>query len=270
MSVAAEARPEPLFQVRRLTKRYGKRTILDRLDFDILRGECLVILGRSGTGKSVTLRQLNGLEPADGGSVVFDGVNVTDLEERDLFPVRKRIAMLFQSGALFDSMNVLDNVAFPLREHTAMGEEEIRQRVADRLHMVRLSGIEDKMPSDLSGGMKKRVALARSLVLDPEVVLYDEPTTGLDPVTSATIGRLIRNVQQSVGVTAVVVTHDIPLARLVGDRLAYLAEGRFRFLGTWAEAESCDDAEFADFLAGREEADDEPQDQQTLNGQTGS
>jgi phospholipid/cholesterol/gamma-HCH transport system ATP-binding protein len=246
----------PLFEIRGLTKRYGRKKILDGLDFDIHRGECLVILGRSGTGKSVTLRQLNGLEPADEGYVVFDGVNVSDLEERDLFPLRKRIAMLFQSGALFDSMNVLDNVAFPLREHTAMGEEEIRRRVADRLQMVRLAGIERKMPSDLSGGMKKRVALARSLVLDPEVVLFDEPTTGLDPVTSATIGRLIRDIQQKVGVTAVVVTHDIPLARLVGDRLAFLADGRFRFLGTWAEAESCDDAEFADFLAGREESDD--------------
>lgn len=243
----------PLFEVRGLTKRYGRKKILDGLDFDILRGECLVVLGRSGTGKSVTLRQLNGLEPPDEGSVFFEGVDIGELSERQLFPLRRRIAMLFQGGALFDSMNVLENVAFPLREHSRLSNEEIRERVAERLAMVNLSGVESKMPSDLSGGMRKRVALARSLALDPEVVLFDEPTTGLDPVTSATIGRLIRDVQRRLGVTAVVVTHDIPLARRVADRLAFLAEGRFRFLGTWAEAEASDDDELTGFLEGRED-----------------
>jgi phospholipid/cholesterol/gamma-HCH transport system ATP-binding protein len=244
---------EALFAIRGMTKRYDGRVILDDLDFDVLRGECFVVLGRSGTGKSVTLRQLNGLEKPDAGSVVFDGVDLTKLEERELYPYRRRIAMLFQGGALFDSMNVFDNIAFPLREHAGFDEAKIAATVREKLAMVRLKDVEQKMPADLSGGMKKRVALARSLALDPEVVLFDEPTTGLDPVTSATIGKLISSIQKELGVTAVVVTHDIPLARRVGDRLALLAGGRFCFLGTWQEADGSQDPEVADFLAGREE-----------------
>jgi phospholipid/cholesterol/gamma-HCH transport system ATP-binding protein len=244
---------EALFEVRGLTRRYGDRTVLDDLDFDILRGECFVILGRSGTGKSVTLRQLNGLEKPDAGSVVFDGTDLTKLEERELYPFRRRIAMLFQSGALFDSMNVFDNVAFPLREHTDLDDAKIAETVRHKLALVHLKEVERKMPSDLSGGMKKRVALARSLALDPEVMLFDEPTTGLDPITSATIGKLIQSIQKELGVTAVVVTHDIPLARRVGDRLALLAGGHFCFLGNWQEADGSQDPQVADFLAGREE-----------------
>lgn len=245
--------PEALFQVRGLTKSYNGRTVLDHLDFDVLRGECLVILGRSGSGKSVTLRQLNGLEKPEEGTVVFDGTDLTALRERELFPLRRRIAMLFQSGALFDSMNVLDNVAFPLREHTKLSDAEIFERVQHKLSLVKLRDVEKKMPSELSGGMRKRVALARSLALDPEVMLFDEPTTGLDPVTSATIGTLINSIQRELGVTSVVVTHDIPLARKVGDRLAFLSEGKFAFFGTWAEADGHQNQEFADFVAGREE-----------------
>jgi phospholipid/cholesterol/gamma-HCH transport system ATP-binding protein len=246
---------EPLYQIRGLTKRYGNRIVLDDLDFDIRRGECFVILGRSGTGKSVTLRQLNGLEKPEAGSVVFDGTDLTQLEERELFPIRRRIAMLFQGGALFDSMNVLDNVAFPLREHKKkeMGAREIAETVRHKLALVGLKDVERKMPSDLSGGMRKRVALARSLALDPEVVLFDEPTTGLDPITSATIGKLINSIQKELGVTAVVVTHDIPLARRVGDRIALLVDGSFCFVGGWGEADSNKDPRLADFLAGREE-----------------
>jgi phospholipid/cholesterol/gamma-HCH transport system ATP-binding protein len=249
--------PEALYEVRGLTKAYaGGRRVLDRLDFDVHRGECLVILGRSGSGKSVTLRQLNGLEQPDAGRVVFDGSEISGLEERELFPVRRRIAMLFQGGALFDSMNVFDNIAFPLREHSGLPEAEIAGKVREKLAMVRLKEVERKMPSDLSGGMKKRVALARSLALDPEVVLFDEPTTGLDPVTSATIARLINRIQKDLGVTAVVVTHDIALARHVGDRLAFLSAGRFRFLGDWREADGHDDPELAAFLAGKEDEED--------------
>jgi phospholipid/cholesterol/gamma-HCH transport system ATP-binding protein len=244
---------EPLFQVRGLTKSYNGRTVLDHLDFDVLRGECLVILGRSGSGKSVTLRQLNGLEKPEEGSVIFDGTELTKLRERELFPIRRRIAMLFQSGALFDSMNVLDNVAFPLREHTDLSDAEIFEKVQHKLSLVKLRDVEKKMPSELSGGMRKRVALARSLALDPEVMLFDEPTTGLDPVTSATIGTLINSIQHELGVTSVVVTHDIPLARKVGDRLAFLSDGKFGFLGDWAAADRQEDREFADFVAGREE-----------------
>jgi phospholipid/cholesterol/gamma-HCH transport system ATP-binding protein len=250
---------EALYQVRGLVKRYGQRTVLDGIDFDVARGESLVILGRSGSGKSVTLRQLNGLDKPDAGSVVFDGQTISDMEERELFAVRRRIGMLFQGGALFDSMTVFNNVAFPLREHSGLEEEEIAEKVRQQLRMVKLKGVERKMPADLSGGMKKRVALARSLALEPEVMLFDEPTTGLDPMTSATIGKLIRSIQQQLGVTAVVVTHDLHLGREVGDRVGYLAHGRFAFLGGWEEADGTRHPEFAAFLAGREE-DEEDED----------
>jgi phospholipid/cholesterol/gamma-HCH transport system ATP-binding protein len=247
---------EALYQVRGLVKKYGSRTILGGLDFDLLRGECLVILGKSGSGKSVTLRQLNGLEKPDSGSIVFDGVEISAMDEEELFPLRRRIAMLFQSGALFDSMNVMDNVAFPLREHTDKSEAEIAETVRQKLAKVNLKDAEGKFPADLSGGMRKRVALARSLALDPEVVLFDEPTTGLDPTTSATIGKLINSIQKELGVTSVVVTHDIALARRVGDRLAYLAETKIAFIGTWDEADRFDHPELCRFLAGREEEED--------------
>lgn len=248
--------PSPLYIVRGLVKSYGDKNVLDGLDFEILRGECLVILGRSGSGKSVTLRQLNGLEKPDAGSVRFDGQELTEMTERELIPVRRRVSMLFQGGALFDSMNVLDNVAFPLHEHTDLGRHEIEAKVAEKLAMVHLSGVETKMPSDLSGGMKKRVALARSLALEPEVVLFDEPTTGLDPMTSATIAHLIQTVRENVGLTSTVVTHDLVLARRVGDRIAFLDGGRFRFVGTWEQAARDRDPVFQDFLAGREETEE--------------
>lgn len=244
----------PVFAVRDLERAFGDNLVLDGLSFDLAAGECLAVLGRSGSGKSVLLRQLNGLDRPDGGSIRFHGEGITGLTEEGLRPLRRRVAMLFQSGALFDSMSVLDNVAFPLREHTDLDETAVRQRVLQALERVGLDDVEDLLPASLSGGMKRRVALARSLVLAPEVVLYDEPTTGLDPMTSATIGRVIRSVQRQLEVTSMVVTHDIALARLVGDRVAFLYAGRFRFLGTWHEADRTDDRLFADFLAGREES----------------
>ena len=245
--------PEVLYKVRALVKRYGPRTVLDGLDMDLARGESFVIMGRSGSGKSVTLRQLNGLEKPDSGSIEFDGREITGLREPELYPIRRRVAMLFQSGALFDSMNAFDNLAFPLRRHTELGESEVAARVAEKLEMVQLEGVEDRMPSALSGGMRKRAALARSLVLEPEAVLFDEPTTGLDPMTSAAIGELMREIQQRLHMTSVVVTHDVPLARRVGDRVAFLEDGRFQFVGTWNEADQTDNRILASFLAGRVE-----------------
>lgn len=246
-----------IFVIENLSKSYGSKPVLENLSFEVERGECFVILGRSGSGKSVTLRQLNGLEKPDSGAVLFDGTDITALSERELVPVRLRVAMLFQSGALFDSMSVYENVAFPIREHTRLAESEIRQRVREKLAAVRLEGIENRLPAALSGGMKKRVALARSLALDPEVVLFDEPTTGLDPMTSATIANLIQAAHRSYEVTSVVVTHDLALARRIADRLAFIENGRFRFLGTWAEAEASPDSLLARFLAGEEEEDDD-------------
>jgi phospholipid/cholesterol/gamma-HCH transport system ATP-binding protein len=248
----APAPGEALFVVRGLVKSFGGRRVLDGVDFEVRRGECFVILGRSGSGKSVTLRQLNGLDKPDAGSVVFDGIDLTPLGERELFPLRRRIAMLFQNGALFDSMTVFDNVAFPLREHTRLTPAEVEAKVREKLALVHLPEIGPTLPAALSGGMRKRAALARSLALEPEVLLYDEPTTGLDPSTSAAIGHLIRDIHRHLDVTQVVITHDLALARRVGDRIAFLSAGRFRFVGDWAAADSAADRELADFLAGRE------------------
>jgi len=244
---------DTLFVIESISKSYGPRNILRDLSFEIFRGECFVIMGRSGSGKSVTLRQLNGLEKPDAGRVVFDGTEISALEEHELYETRRRIAMLFQGGALFDSMTVFENIAFPMRQHTDYSDEQIGRRVADRLSRVKLSAVEEKMPSALSGGMRKRVALARSLALEPEVVLFDEPTTGLDPMTSATIGHLIRRIQAKMGVTAIVVTHDLALARRVGDRIAFLEDGHFSFQGNWEEADRTTNPLLAAFLAGREE-----------------
>jgi phospholipid/cholesterol/gamma-HCH transport system ATP-binding protein len=246
----------PLLAVRDLRKSYGARTVLDGLDFAVERGSCLVILGRSGSGKSVTLRLLIGLDPPDSGSIRYDGQELVGLSERELLPVRRRVAMLFQGGALFDSMSVFENLAFPLREHRAADEAGLAARVTGLLELVSLPGIEAKLPADLSGGMKKRVALARALALEPETLLFDEPTTGLDPMTSASIARLIRETRARLRTTVIVVTHDLALMRGVADRIAFLDQGRFRFQGTLEEADRSDDPLLAAFLSGREENSD--------------
>lgn len=247
---------EPILEVEDLHKSYDDHDVLFGIDFELQDGECLVILGGSGSGKSVLLRQLNGLETPDRGHVRFHGRDLGPLTERELFAVRRHIGMLFQGGALFDSMTVADNVAFPLREHTDLSEDEIAEKIRERLEMVQLDGIQEKLPADLSGGMKKRVALARSLALDPEVMLWDEPTTGLDPRTSATIAQLVLRTGDHLGIASVVVTHDLSLARTVGDRVAFLHRGSFRFLGTWDDADRSDDEHLRPFLDGIPEVND--------------
>jgi phospholipid/cholesterol/gamma-HCH transport system ATP-binding protein len=229
-------RGEPIVEFREVWKRYSNREVLAGVNLQILGGEVLCILGPSGTGKSVALRHINGLTKPDDGDVVVFGESIVPLSEEEMAPVRRRVAMLFQGGALFDSMNVEQNVGFPLREHTTKTPREIAETVAEKLSMVGLPGTQRKMPSELSGGMRKRVALARSIALEPEIILYDEPTTGLDPVTSEKIGHLIVDINHRIRTTSVVVTHDIVMARTVADRLAFLHQGRFQFIGTFGEA----------------------------------
>lgn len=229
-------RGETIVEFDGVWKRYGGKEILAGVDLQIRRGEILCVLGPSGTGKSVTLRHINGLTKPDEGDVRVFGQSIAPLSEEELSPIRRRLAMLFQGGALFDSMSVEENVAFPLREHTDKSPREISETVAEKLAMVGLPGTQRKMPSELSGGMKKRVALARSIALEPEMILYDEPTTGLDPLTSEKIGHLIVDINHRIRTTSVVVTHDIVMARTVANRLAFLHQGRFQFIGTFEEA----------------------------------
>jgi phospholipid/cholesterol/gamma-HCH transport system ATP-binding protein len=229
-------RREPFVEFRGVHKAYGLKQVLRGVDLTVYRGEVLVILGGSGSGKSVTLRHMLGLEAPDAGRVLVEEEDITDFPEEDLYRVRKKFGMLFQSGALFDSMTVFENVAFPLREHTEMGDDEIARAVRERLELVNLPGSEQLMPVDLSGGMRKRVGLARSIVLDPKMILYDEPTTGLDPITAQKINELIIDLQTKLNVTSVVVTHDIQSAFSVGDRIAFLNKGVFEWVGSMDEA----------------------------------
>src|SRR5947199_9576210 len=217
-------------------KAYGPEQVLRGANLKVYRGEVLVILGGSGTGKSVTLRHMLGLEAPDSGRVLVEDEDITPLPEEELYRVRKKFGMLFQSGALFDSMTVFENVAFPLREHTEMSDEEISRAVHERLELVNLPNTEHLMPVDLSGGMRKRVGLARSIVLDPKMILYDEPTTGLDPINAQKINELIIDLQSKLNVTSVVVTHDIQSAFSVGDRIAFLNGGVFEWVGTMEQA----------------------------------
>src|SRR3989442_1419066 len=234
-------------------KAFGAKKVLEGITFDILRGETMVVLGGSGSGKAVLIRHIIGLHRPDRGRVIVDGEDIAGYDEEELIPVRKKVAMLFQGGALFDSMNVRENIAYGLREHTDLPEEAIRERVRAKLALVDLEGVEELMPAELSGGMKKRVALARSISMDPQCILYDEPTTGLDPVTARTINELIRSLQARLRVTSVVVTHDIDSAFFVGDRLGYLYEGRMDFVGTVEEARASRDPRLRHFLSGGRE-----------------
>jgi len=242
-----------MIQLRGLRKRLGDKLVLNGVDLDIPAGRTLVVLGRSGTGKSVLLKHIIGLMQPDAGSIEVDGEDITRLGEHDLNRVRQRFGMLFQGSALFDSLTVGENVALPLREHSRLTDAQVRERVAERLDWVGLRSVEGMKPASLSGGMRKRVGLARAIAMDPAYMLYDEPTTGLDPIMSDVINRLIRSLQSRIGVTSVVVTHDLHSAWHVGDRLALLHEGRVQFTGTPDEARLTTDALMRQFIEGSSE-----------------
>ena len=240
-----------MIEVRKLSKSFDGRPVLHDVDLTVEEGKTLVVLGRSGCGKSVVLKHLIGLMKPDSGEVLVDGEDIIGLPERRLTAVRRKIGMLFQSAALFDSMSVEGNLAFPLREQGMTDEKEIDARVAEALDMVELAGEQLKMPADLSGGMRKRVGLARTIVGRPRCVLYDEPTTGLDPITSDSINHLIRRLQRRLGVTSIVVTHDMKTAFHCADRVALLHEGRVHFDGSVEELKASTDPVITDFIVGR-------------------
>jgi phospholipid/cholesterol/gamma-HCH transport system ATP-binding protein len=242
------ATERPFITVRGLEKSFNGKRVLRGIDLDVREGETLVVLGGSGEGKSVLLRHLNGLLRPDRGEVTVAGRKLNDMSEDMLSEIRLKVAMVFQSGALFDSLTVAENVAYPLREHSNLNDSKVGDRVAETLAMVELSDTEQLYPAELSGGMRKRVALARAIALEPEAMLYDEPTTGLDPITTQKIGLLIRNLQQHLGFTSVVVTHDLRTAFVVGDRFALLDDGRIRFSGTADEVRTTDDQLMREFL----------------------
>lgn len=229
-------------------KSFDGREVLRGLTLVIRRGEALVILGGSGTGKTVALKHIVGLISPDKGRVFVDGRDVTDFDEDEMLPIRRKVGFLFQGGALFDSMSVFDNVAFPLREHTALSEAEIAVKVREKLKLVGLEGVEQMMPSNLSGGMRRRVALARAVILEPRALLFDEPTTGLDPITTKWVSKLMRNIHEDLKITSVIVTHNIQSAMAVADRIAFLYRGRIKFVGTPEEIWECDDPIVHEFL----------------------
>jgi phospholipid/cholesterol/gamma-HCH transport system ATP-binding protein len=242
-----------MIAVRALTKAIGQQEILRGIDLEISTGETLAIIGRSGGGKSVLLKHLVGLMQPDAGEIWIQGQNIIGMSERQLGAIRKKVGILFQGGALFDSMTVEDNIAFPLREAGERDPKVLHSKVSEMLEVMEMEGEEDKMPESLSGGMKKRVGLARAIIRRPSCVLYDEPTAGLDPVVADSINRLIRRLQQRFGMTSVVVTHDMKNAFGVANRIAYLHEGRIYFHGTSAELQQSGDPLIQDFLLGRSE-----------------
>lgn len=244
---------EPLIRFSNVSKTFGPKMVYSGLSLSIERGEAITIVGGSGVGKSVMLKMLIGLLKPDAGSILFDGDEVTTMDESKLSLVRQRIAMLFQSAALFDSMSVGENVAYGLEEHYhhRMSKAEVAERVDWALSAVDLPGIEAMRPSDLSGGMRKRVGLARAIALRPEVVLYDEPTTGLDPINTARVGHLITGLKQRMSITSIVVTHDMKSAFSISDRVAMVHGGRIIACGTVDEFRSSEDPRVSDFILGR-------------------
>ena len=242
----------PYFQFVHVYKAFDEQPVLEDVNFEVRRGEMVVVLGKSGVGKSVTLKHILGFLQPDAGQVFVAGLEVSKMPEEELFDVRRRVTMVFQSGALFDSLTVGENVAYPLRERAerglALDEDGIQARVGELLAMVELDGVRDLMPSDLSTGMKRAVAIARALAAKPEAVLYDEPTTMVDPLMALTIADLILKLKRQTGLTSVVVTHDMKLARKLADRVVFLVDGRVAFFGPINELDASPEPIVQDFI----------------------
>ncbi len=220
------------------------------INMSVKEGEILSLIGSSGSGKTVLLKEIIGLLKPDGGKILVLGKDVAALREKELLKIRRNVGMVFQGSALFDSLTVLENIAYPLKEHMRLSQVEIKERVRERLAMVGLYGIEHKMPAELSGGMKKRVAVARAIATDPKIILYDEPNTGVDPINARKINELIINLRERLGVTSLVVTHDLQSVRMVTDRIAMLYDGRIIAEGSWRDFEDSQDSFIREFMRG--------------------
>lgn len=251
-NATSDANGRPYIQFLNVYKAFDELPVLVDVSFEVERGEMVVVLGRSGVGKSVTLKHILGFLQPDSGVVLVSGRDVSTMTEEDLFEVRRCVTMVFQSGALFDSLTVGENVAYPLRERVARGEElsedSIQARVDELLALVDLNGVCDLMPSDLSTGMKRAVAIARSLAADPEAILYDEPTTMVDPLMAQTIGDLILKLKKQTGLTSIVVTHDMKLARKLADRVVFLVDGRVAYFGPMSQLDDSAERVIQDFI----------------------
>jgi phospholipid/cholesterol/gamma-HCH transport system ATP-binding protein len=246
---SSRAKPAPpIIEVRDVWKSFGDLDVLRGVDLTVVDGETMVVLGASGCGKSVLLKHVIGLLKPDRGSILVEGRELTSLDSRQLKVLRMSFGMVFQGGALFDSMTVGENVGLPLKEHKGIRGSELADLVETKLRMVGLAGVSHKWPSEISGGMKKRVALARAIALDPDIILYDEPTTGLDPIMAEQINQLIRALQRKVNATSIVVTHDLHSAKFTGDKIALMHEGRIEFVGTLEELQCSDNVAVRTFL----------------------
>jgi phospholipid/cholesterol/gamma-HCH transport system ATP-binding protein len=240
-----------IIEVKNFKKSFGNKVVHRDVSFSLFQGECLGLIGGSGSGKSVILRALIGLERPDSGEILIDGENIVKMTEKELLHIRKKVAYVFQGGALFDSLTVFDNLAYPLREHTDLKEEEIADRVAKLLKGFGLQGNENVFPAELSGGMQKRVGLARSIILNPDVVLYDEPTAGLDPYNTIRIQEMILELKKR-GVTSILVTHDMPTATAVCDRIALLVQGFITYEGKLSDIAQDKESPIFQFVHGKE------------------
>ncbi|MEK7297964.1 MAG: ABC transporter ATP-binding protein [Planctomycetota bacterium] len=241
---------QTIIEFKDVRKSFNGLLVHDGINLSIQKGEIMSLLGGSGSGKSVLLKELIGLIMPDSGDIFVLGKQITQMKEQALMQLREHVGMLFQGAALFDSLTVFENIAYPLREHLHLTEKEMRERVAEKLRLVGLSGIEDKMPAELSGGMKKRVGLARAIATDPDIIMYDEPTTGLDPINAQRINELIVELQRKLGVTTVVVTHDLHCVKTVSNRIAMLHEGKIVTVGTWNELTTSPLQAVNDFISG--------------------